>query len=169
MGEFVVLGFGSNKGNRLKNIRLAIKALSLNKNMNLLKVSDLYETEPWGFKKQKSFFNSAAVFLCRLSPAELLKLVKVTEKKAGRKKNQKWHARELDIDILFFGSRVIRTQKLLIPHPFIPLRNFVLKPLVDIIPCYVHPVSKRKILNLYKNSKDFCKVRKINSFDRQLQ
>ena len=86
MGEFVVLGFGSNKGNRLKNISLAIKALSLNKNMNLLKVSDLYETEPWGFKKQKSFYNSAAVFLCRLSPAELLKLVKVTEKKSRQEK-----------------------------------------------------------------------------------
>ena len=169
MGEFVVLGFGSNKGNRLKNISFAIKSLSLNKNMNLLKVSDLYETEPWGFKKQKRFYNCAAVFICRLSPAELLKLVNMTEKKAGRKKNQKWHARELDIDILFFGGRVIRTQKLMIPHPFIPLRNFVLKPLVDIIPCYIHPVSKRKILNLFKNSKDNCKVRKINSIDRQLQ
>ena len=62
MSELVVLGFGSNKGNRLRKINFAVKTLALNKGMNLLKVSEIYETEPWGFKKQKSFYNCAAVF-----------------------------------------------------------------------------------------------------------
>ncbi len=166
MAEFAVLGFGSNKGNRLRNINFALRALALNKEMNLLKVSKIYETEPWGFKKQKSFFNCAAVFLCRLTPSELLTAAKLTERKAGRTKSQKWHARELDIDILFYGKQVIRGNWLKIPHPYVECRNFVLKPLVDIIPGYIHPVLERSILSLYKNSKDNCKVKEISSFDK---
>lgn len=165
MPELVVLGFGSNKGNRLRNINFAVKSLALRKEMNLLRVSDIYETEPWGFKKQKSFYNCAAVFLCRLTPAELLNLSKITEKRAGRTKNRKWHARELDIDILFFGNTVIHNNRLKIPHPYLECRNFVLKPLVDIIPGYVHPVLKRSVLSLYKSSKDNCKVKEISSVD----
>lgn len=165
MPELVVLGFGSNKGNRLRNINFAVKSLALRKEMNLLRVSDIYETEPWGFKKQKSFYNCAAVFLCRLTPAELLNLAKITEKRAGRTKNRKWHARELDIDILFFGNSVIHNNRLKIPHPYLGCRNFVLKPLVDIIPGYVHPVLKRSVLSLYKSSKDNCKVKEISSVD----
>lgn len=166
MAELAVLGFGSNKGNRLRNINFALRALALNNEMNLLKVSDIYETEPWGFKKQKSFYNCAAVFLCRLSAAELLKLAKLVEKKAGRTKGKKWQARELDIDILFYGKMVIHKQWLKIPHPYIEYRNFVLKPLEDIIPGYIHPVLERSILSLYKNSKDNCKVKEISSFDK---
>jgi 2-amino-4-hydroxy-6-hydroxymethyldihydropteridine diphosphokinase len=126
----------------------------------------MYETEPWGFKKQKSFFNCAAVFLCRLAPAKLLSLARITEKKAGRTKGRKWHARELDIDILFYGNSVMHNELLKIPHPYLEYRNFVLKPLVDIIPGYEHPVLKRSILSLYRSSKDNCKVKEINSVDK---
>mgnify|MGYP003455395372 FL=1 len=166
MAELVVLGFGSNKGSRLRNINFALKTLALNKELNLLKVSQIYETEPWGFKKQNSFYNCTAVFLCRLTPAELLETAKRTEKKAGRTKNPKWQARELDIDILFYGNCVIRKQLIKIPHPYIECRNFVLKPLVDIIPGYMHPVLKKDIFSLYKSSKDNCKVKEINSVDK---
>lgn len=166
MSELVVLGFGSNKGNRLRKINFAVKTLALNKGMNLLKVSEIYETEPWGFKKQKSFYNCAAVFLCRLTPLQLLDLAKEAEKKAGRTGSRKWQARELDIDILFYGNSVIHNKRLRIPHPYIECRNFVLKPLVDIIPGYMHPVSKRSILNLYYGSKDNCKVKEINLIDK---
>lgn len=163
MAELAVLGFGSNKGNRLKNINFALKTLALNKEMNLLKVSKVYETEPWGFKKQNSFYNCAAVFLCRLKPAELLILAKLTEKIAGRTKNQKWQARELDIDILLYGDKITGRGNLIIPHPYLQCRNFVLKPLVDIIPGLKHPVLQRSILTLYKSSKDICKVKEISS------
>ena len=138
MAEFVILGFGSNIGNRYSNIYTALRTISLNENMNLLKVSGVYETEPWGFTKQNSFFNCVAVFLCSLKPAELLKTIKLTERKTGRKKRGKWQAREIDVDILFYGNKVLNSGELKIPHPHLHLRNFVLKPLVDIIPTKSH-------------------------------
>ncbi|HMQ78861.1 MAG TPA: 2-amino-4-hydroxy-6-hydroxymethyldihydropteridine diphosphokinase [Ignavibacteria bacterium] len=166
MPGLVVLGFGSNIGNRFRNINFALKTLALNKSLNLLKVSDIYETEPWGFKKQRSFFNCAAVFRCRLQPLELLRLAKSVEKKAGRTSSPAWQARKLDIDILFYGGCVIHNKLLKIPHQYLECRNFVLKPLVDIIPGFIHPVLKKSILDLYNSSRDICKVKRISSFDK---
>jgi len=164
MAEFVILGFGSNLGNRFRNLHAALRTISLNENMNLLKVSGVYETEPWGFTKQNRFYNCAAVFLCRIKPAELLKTIKLTERKAGRKERGKWQAREIDIDILFFGNKILNSGELKIPHPHLHLRNFVLKPLVDIIPGYKHPILKKSVLSLYNSSRDNCKVKEIRSF-----
>ena len=166
MIETVVLGFGSNKGSRLTNIKKALKFLSLNKAFNLLAVSGIYETEPWGYKKQKSFLNCAAVFLCSLKPLDLLTHLKKYEISAGRKDDLKWRAREIDIDILFYGKQVISTGKLKIPHPFIAERNFVLKPLVELIPGFIHPVKNLDIESLYKSSEDKCKVKQVSSFDK---
>jgi 2-amino-4-hydroxy-6-hydroxymethyldihydropteridine diphosphokinase len=166
MTEKVVLGFGSNKGNRLKNIKNAVKFLSLNNDLNVLAVSKIYETEPWGYKKQKCFLNCAAVFLSRLKPEELLRLLKDYEKKAGRSENTKWQAREIDIDILFYENKIIQSSKLKVPHPFIEKRNFVLKPLVELIPGYIHPILNKSIKNLYAISKDICKVKEVISFDK---
>lgn len=166
MPELVVLGFGSNIGNRLRYINFAVKSLALNKDLNLLKVSEIYETEPWGFKKQRSFFNCTAVFWCRLQPLELLKLTKSVEKKAGRTQNPVWQARKLDIDILFYGESIIHNKLLKIPHHYLECRNFVLKPLVDIIPGFMHPVLKKSVSDLYKSSRDICKVKQISSFDK---
>jgi 2-amino-4-hydroxy-6-hydroxymethyldihydropteridine diphosphokinase len=166
MTEKVVLGFGSNKGNRLNNIKNAVRFLSLNKDLNILTVSKIYETEPWGYKKQKCFLNCAAVFLSRLKPSELLALLKNYEVNAGRSQNTKWQAREIDIDILFYGNRIIQSRKLNIPHPFIDKRNFVLKPLVELIPGDIHPLLNKSIKHLYAVSKDICKVKEVISFDK---
>ncbi len=166
MIEKAVLGFGSNKGNRLINIKNALRTLSLNKELNLLAVSGIYETEPWGYKKQNCFYNCAAVFLCRILPAELLGLLKKYEISAGRSVNLKWQAREIDIDILFYGSTQLDTGKLKIPHPFIAQRNFVLKPLVDLVPGFIHPKLNKTIIDLYRSSKDKCKVKQVSSFDK---
>lgn len=166
MSEKVVLGFGSNKGNRFQNIKNALEALALNIDLNLLNVSKIYETEPWGYKKQKCFFNCAAVFLCRLEPVELLKLVKRAEIDIGRLANTKWQAREIDIDVLFYGQSVIKSGNLIIPHPYLHQRNFVLKPLVDLIPGYIHPKLNKNIDYLYASSKDICKVKLVRSFDK---
>lgn len=162
MIETVVLGFGSNIGRRLLNINSAIKLLSLNKDLNLLSLSSVYETEPWGFKHQRNFLNCAAVFLSRLSPAELIKLTGKTETLAGRKKRDKWQAREIDIDVLFYGNKVINQRSLKIPHPFLHVRNFVLAPLVEIVPGLIHPVLNKTILELFAISKDtgFVKANK---------
>ena len=166
MAEKAVLGFGSNKGNRFLNLKSALITLSLNKDLNLLAVSNIYETEPWGYKKQNCFLNCAAVFLCRIEPTRLLDLLKRYEIYAGRTERTKWRAREIDIDILFYGNKVIKNRKLNIPHPHIHQRNFVLKPLVELIPGYIHPVLNKSIKNLYAGSKDICKVNEIRSFDK---
>ncbi len=156
-----MLGFGSNAGNRLKNIRAAIKILALKDSMDLISLSGIYETEPWGFKKQKNFLNCAAVFICRTGPFELMKTIKLAEKKIGRVKRDKWRAREIDIDILFFGSRVINKKGVSVPHPYLSKRNFVLKPLVEIIPEFIHPIMKKSILKLSEISRDNCRVKPV--------
>jgi len=155
----VVLGLGSNVGNRLGNIKKTLKLISLSQNFDILAVSPLYETEPWGFKNQKKFINCAVVCLCRSRPPELLYELLRIEKKAGRKSRKRWMPREIDIDVLFFGDRKFRSKSLIIPHSLIQHRNFVLKPLADLIPEFVHPVLKRTIRNLYRHSKDTCRVK----------
>lgn len=159
MLEKAVLGFGSNVGARSANIRKAIEELSLNKDLNLLTLSSIYETEPWGYVKQNNFLNCAAVFLCRLPVSELGSLIRETEKKIGRIYRGKWKAREIDIDILFFSKLRIKRKDLEIPHPMITHRNFVLKPLVEIMPGYIHPVKGKSIEVLHKISRDKCKVK----------
>jgi 2-amino-4-hydroxy-6-hydroxymethyldihydropteridine diphosphokinase len=159
MIEKVVLGFGSNIGSRLRNINTAIKVLSLNKDFNLLALSSVYETEPWGFKRQRNFLNCAAVFLSMLSPAELFKIIKKTEKQAGRSKRDKWQAREIDIDMLFYGNRIIDYSYLKVPHPYLHERNFVLSPLAELVPGFIHPVLKKNIMELYNISEDTGSVK----------
>ena len=159
MIEKVVLGLGSNIGNRLGNIKKTLNSISLSRNFDILAVSPLYETEPWGFKNQKKFINCAVVCLCRSGPPELLNELIQIEKKAGRKSGNRWMPREIDIDVLFFGQRKFRSKSLIIPHSLIQHRNFVLKPLADLIPEFVHPFLKKTISYLYRHSKDTCRVK----------
>ena len=161
MIETAVLGFGSNKGNRLLNIQKAVRTLALNKDLNLLAVSKIYETEPWGYSEQKCFLNCAAVFLCRLQPARLLGFLKKYEFDAGRKSSIKWQSREIDVDILFYGKKVIKTGSLNVPHVYLHQRNFVLAPLVELIPGFIHPILEKSIKGLYSISKDKCTVKEL--------
>lgn len=156
--EKVILGLGSNTGNRSVNIKKAVKEISLTKGVNVIKVSLLYETEPWGLKNQRKFLNCVIICLCKLKPVELLKNLYAIEKKLGRKRRIKWGPREIDIDILFFGSMLINRGNIIIPHPLIELRNFVLIPLAGLMPDFVHPELKIKMINLLKNSPDKSKA-----------
>lgn len=156
--NLAVIGFGSNKGNRFNYIKQAVKHLALNRKLDLLKISSVYETEPWGYLNQDKFLNCAAVFWCRASHLELHKITKQTESALGRIKRDKWKEREIDIDILFLGNKIINSKKLVIPHKFITQRNFVMVPLVEILPGYVHPVLKRKLSQLGSACKDKGKV-----------
>jgi 2-amino-4-hydroxy-6-hydroxymethyldihydropteridine diphosphokinase len=159
MIEKVILEFGSNTGSRLKNIGAAVKEISLNNGLNILALSPVYETEPWGYRNQRKFLNCAGAYLCRLSPPELMKTINKIEKKIGRTKRGKWQAREIDIDVLFYGNRVYKKNNLIIPHTFIQERNFVLKPLAELMPGFIHPVLNKSISFLYSHSKDNCKVK----------
>jgi 2-amino-4-hydroxy-6-hydroxymethyldihydropteridine diphosphokinase len=159
MIEKIVLSLGSNVGNRLVYINKALKLISLSPDFDILAISQIYETEPWGFKNQNNFLNCVLVCLYRSSALKLIGEVKKIENIIGRKFKYRWMPREIDIDILFFGSREFRGKNLIIPHPRIQHRNFVLKPLEDLIPDFVHPVLKKTIRYLYLHSKDSCKVK----------
>jgi len=141
----VFLGLGSNTGNRAENVKKALEALKNDPRLRLMKVSRFYVTSPVG-PRQRDFVNAAALVKTVLKPAELLKAVKELEIKLGRKPStQRWGPRKIDIDILFFGNRVLKEKGLNIPHPEIAGRLFVLAPLCDIAPGLRHPGLKTTI------------------------
>ena len=158
MLQRVVLGLGSNIGDRRKYLTEAVKILSLKRNFLFIAISDIYESEPWGFKNQNNFLNCVAVFLYRAGPVALLKEIKEAEKKIGRTAREKWYPREIDIDVLFFGNKILKKQNLMIPHPQIEFRNFVLAPLVQLMPVYIHPSSGKTIFELFEQSTDSGRV-----------
>ena len=154
----IALGLGSNLGNRLKNLRDAVICLS--KILNIKAKSFVYETEPWGVLDQPKFLN--ACVLCEaesIEPVELLNAVKAIERELGREANIRWGARKIDIDILFIDDLIINLEDLKIPHENLHNREFVLVPLCDVAPNWVHPVMNKSIrelklelLNLNKTS-----------------
>lgn len=133
----VYIGLGSNLGDRRGNLEKACKKL------NCLEKSLVYETEPFGVKDQPKFLNMVCMIETDLSPRDLLKHIKEIEVELGRKKRKKWGPREIDIDILFYGDLVIDEPDLKIPHPGILEREFVMKPLTEIAPEFIHPVYKK--------------------------
>jgi len=144
----VFLGLGANVGDKKANIKKAIGYLS--ENVSDIKLSPIYETKPWGYEKQDNFLNAAVSGKTSLSPSQLLKFVKDAEKKVGRIKRFKWGPREIDIDILFYDDLIYKDDDVVIPHPHLHERDFVLKPLMDLDPNFVHPVFKEKVCELYK-------------------
>ena len=143
----VYLSLGSNIGNRRKNLESAVKELD-KKNIKLIKLSSLYETEPIG-PKQRKFYNVAGKFTTNFKSQELLEVIKNIEKNLGRKKTYHWGPRIIDIDILFYGTQIIKKENLTIPHKEIQNREFVLVPLKEISPKFIHPVHKKTITTLY--------------------
>jgi 2-amino-4-hydroxy-6-hydroxymethyldihydropteridine diphosphokinase len=141
------LGLGSNLGNRLSNLRVALRHLRDIKPeaFKVVQVSDVFETAPWGVTDQPHFLNACLLAECTLPPAELLELLKNIETKMGRKPTRHWGERLIDIDILLMDSLVYDAPDLHIPHADMTRRDFVLIPLAQILPSWVHPVTKRTI------------------------
>ena len=135
----VYLGLGSNMGNRQDNVDRALELLS--QRLRVGKISSIYDTEPIGNINQPRFLNLVCQVYTRLAPMELLALAKGIELKLGRAPGTSNSPRPLDIDILFYGDQVIETRQLVIPHPRLTERAFVLIPLAEIAPDLVHPVS----------------------------
>jgi 2-amino-4-hydroxy-6-hydroxymethyldihydropteridine diphosphokinase len=127
------LGIGSNLGDRRKNIKRAIELLSKIKGVKIHRVSRIYETEPVGGPPQGKFLNGAIKIKTILSPEGLLKVLKNIEKKLGRVRTIRYGPRPIDLDILLYGSEIINRKDLKIPHPRMFEREFVLKPLREII------------------------------------
>lgn len=149
------IGVGSNLGNRSENCRRGIEAIDRSKECCVEKCSPLYETEPVGYADQKWFINGAVKIRTHLGPEELLGHLRTIEQKLGRKPTGiPFGPRILDFDILLFEDMIIKTKNLIIPHPELHKRRFVLKPLADIAADVVHPVLKETIRTLLANLKD---------------
>ncbi len=129
-----VLGIGTNMGNRQENIDNSLEALSLVPNIDVLRVSPVYETEPWGFKEQQNFYNIVCEIETALSPEALLGVCLGIEAAMGRVRRFKNGPRVIDLDVLVYEGESRNTDELILPHPRIGERAFVLAPLRDLYP-----------------------------------
>ena len=148
------IGFGSNIGDRLKHLQNAIHALSKTEGINLQKISSVYKTDPVGYEAQGQFLNGVAAIQTNLSPLSLLHTLKEIETVIGRQHRIRWGPREIDLDILIYGNLCVQTEKLVIPHPEMHLRDFVLVPLVEIAPDLVHPIFQESTQTLLEHLED---------------
>ncbi len=157
---FLALGLGSNLNNREKIINATI--IELNKYFHEINLSQFYPNAavlPPNAPKSwdRKFINVALTCNTKYKPYELLKITQSLEIKFGRSvSDQHWAPRTMDIDILFYGEKIINEPNLIIPHPELHKREFVLRPLCDLCPAHIHPISKKNILELlmslkYKN------------------
>ena len=144
----VVLSLGSSCGNREQTLNAAIAALGALVGVKVLKVSDYINTQPYGGVAKGEFLNCAALIECLLSPFELLNKIHEIESAHGRVRAVRWDDRTLDIDIVFFGNKIIAEEGLCVPHPDYLNRQFVLVPIKQIVPDFVCPKNHRRIADL---------------------
>lgn len=146
--SMIYLALGSNLGDRKQNILKAIELLK--KKVKNISVAGFYETKPQYYEKQDIFLNTVLRGETDLPPSELLRFVKKIEREIGRKPRIRYGPREIDIDILFYDNLVYKDKILIIPHPLLQERYFVLRPFLDLDAEFVHPVLKKTIGALYK-------------------
>jgi 2-amino-4-hydroxy-6-hydroxymethyldihydropteridine diphosphokinase len=144
----VILSIGGNLGNRLGNIFRTVDYIE-ERIGKIKQRSSIYESEPWGFEAEHRFLNMVVVVETSLLPEALLQEAHEIETLMGRVRNgNKYSSRTMDIDILFFNDDIIDTQALIIPHPRLHERRFVLLPLSEIMPGKMHPVLRKNITDL---------------------
>ncbi|HUE39635.1 MAG TPA: 2-amino-4-hydroxy-6-hydroxymethyldihydropteridine diphosphokinase [Candidatus Binatia bacterium] len=155
----VFIGLGSNLGDRRANIADALERIRKLPDTRIVKESSLYESEPHGDAKTW-FVNGVIEIETDLTPDNLLKKLKVVESAMGRKrvKGKRWGSRIIDLDVLFFGSLVLRKRTLKVPHPEVQNRRFVLLPLSELAPQLIHPVLQVTVSDLLASAKDTKKV-----------
>lgn len=157
MTEGIFIALGSNLGERHQNLQSAVELLRV----EILKSSSLYQTEPVGYLDQPWFLNSVISIRTDLSPVDLLRRCQEVEGKLGRKRDIPKGPRTADLDILFFDQLVLNTPELILPHPAIADRRFVLEPLNEIAPDFIHPVSRKRISELLQACPDQSIVRRM--------
>jgi 2-amino-4-hydroxy-6-hydroxymethyldihydropteridine diphosphokinase len=143
--EKAAIGLGSNLGDPVRNCLDALDLLQKHPAVNIVKTSSLYRTKPVGFAGQDWFVNGAVLCETSLEPLDLLDFLLGLEKSLGRVRTIRWGPRTLDLDILFYGNRQMDLPNLQIPHPRMQDRLFVLVPLTEIEPDWVHPVSGLRV------------------------
>lgn len=186
MAEVFVL-LGSNRGNRQEFISRAIEMIALEAGP-VLKESAMYESEPWGFDDPIPFLNKVVEIETPLEPQDLLEKLLTIETKLGRirpfdgcgcgftpkasggpaangREPQAYAGRTIDLDVLFYGERLVFTDSLMVPHPRLHERKFALIPLHEIAPDFVHPLLRKTISELLHECRDQAKVKPLSIFD----
>lgn len=151
-GNKVFIALGTNLGNREKNLQTALTEITTFS--RIINKSSIYETEPYGYKKQNDFLNMAIEIETGLSPVELIIRLQEIEHKMGKNREIKNGPRLIDLDILLYNQEIISQPNLKIPHPHMHERNFVLTPLAEISEKTLHPTLKKDIKSLLKNLKN---------------
>ncbi|WP_110462520.1 2-amino-4-hydroxy-6-hydroxymethyldihydropteridine diphosphokinase [Ruminiclostridium sufflavum] len=143
------IGIGSNMGDRESNLRNAIALLNYEDKAMVTAVSSFINTAPVGYAEQPDFLNAVVEIATALSPQKLLWLCSEIENKLKRKRTIRWGPRTIDLDILLYNDLILNEDNLIIPHPRMSEREFVLKPLKEIAPGAFHPVLKKTIEEIY--------------------
>ncbi len=143
----IAIGLGSNLGDREKNIRKAFERLQ-EEFLFEAKLSTLIETPPWGIEDQPSFLNAAAIGLSEWKPTAIVNYCKLLERELGRVDAVKYGPRLIDLDLLLFGEETWKSEGVVVPHPEMHKRSFVLMPLVELDPNWIHPIEKKTISEL---------------------
>lgn len=158
-GEWLYLLLGSNLGDRVAILEQTLAELSHHFGAPE-RVSDIYHTAAWGVTDQPDFLNQVVAFGTTEEPDRILAITQGIEQQAGPPKQRHWGERYLDIDLLFYGSRVLQTPTLTLPHPEIQNRRFTLVPLVEVSPDFVHPTLGQTMTQLLANTSDSLPVYK---------
>ena len=157
----IYLLLGSNLGDRKEILKMARRHIGLSIG-NIIQSSSIYATKAWGVEDQPDFLNQVVEVESEHTPEEILLQVNSIEEKLGRVRKIKWQSRIIDIDILYYGSLILNTQDLVIPHAENQNRNFVLAPMVEIAPDFVHPVFLRTQQQLLNTCTDGLEVKKLH-------
>jgi 2-amino-4-hydroxy-6-hydroxymethyldihydropteridine diphosphokinase len=158
----VYISMGTNLGNRTENLKMAIRAIELQLGI-IIKQSSIYETKPWGKADQPDFLNQVILIHSTKLPRDCMHILSAIENEMGRKREEKWGARIIDLDLLYVNESIIHTEELTLPHPGIPKRRFVLTPLAEIAPDFIHPELKKDQKTLLHECQDLLEVVKLKA------
>lgn len=149
----VFLLLGANLGDREATLSKAITLIS-ERIAPVISASSLYETAPWGVEEQPAYLNQVISLTTEKEAKRVLQAVLAIEKELGRERRLRWGARVIDIDVLFYGNKILTSEELEVPHPRLHQRKFTLVPLAEIAPEFVHPLFKKTIQQLLNECTD---------------
>jgi len=157
------LGIGSNLGDPIENCRKALREIASLKNVQVLRRSSLYRTEPVGDRLQDWFVNGVVEVRTTFTAPQLLKALQWVEQALGRERRERWGPRTIDIDILLYGQEIIKTDSLVVPHPELHKRRFVLVPINEIAPYVIHVLYGISMKGLLDRLEDDHSVERIDA------